>query len=82
MRFIKIVSLILLLLFFTSPQTFAKKIPLGMLVEIKGKIEYSKNGKRWKKVRRNKFVYKDYLVKVGAESSIKFLNQNFKQRLQ
>ena len=46
-----------------------------MLVEIKGKIEYSKNGKRWKKVRRNKFVYKDYLVKVGAESSIKFLNQ-------
>ena len=36
-----------------------EKIPLGMLVEIKGKIEYSKNGKRWKKVRRNKFVYKN-----------------------
>ena len=75
MRFIKIISLALLLTFFTSSNILAKKIPLGMLVEIKGKIEYSKNGKRWKKVRRNKFVYKNYLVKVGAESSIKFLNQ-------
>ena len=46
-----------------------------MLVDIKGKIEYSKKGKRWKKVRRNKFVYANYLVRVSADSSIKFLNQ-------
>ena len=46
-----------------------------MLVEIQGKIEYSKKGKRWKKVRRNKFVYKNYLVRIGADSTIKFLNQ-------
>ena len=60
----------------------AKKIPLGMLVEIKGKIEYSKNGKRWKKVRRNKFVYKDYLVKVSAGSSVKYMNQETSETTQ
>ena len=53
-----------------------------MLVEIKGKIEYSKNGKRWKKVRRNKFVYKDYLVKVNADSSVKFMNQETSETTQ
>ena len=61
---------------------FAKKIPLGMLTEIKGKIEYSKNGKRWKKVRRNKFVYKDYLVKVSADSSVKYMNQETSETTQ
>ena len=53
-----------------------------MLVEIKGKIEYSKNGKRWKKVRRNKFVYKDYLVKVSADSSVKYMNQETSETTQ
>lgn len=75
MRFIKIITLILFLSAFALQPALAKKVPLGMLVEIKGKIEYSKKGKRWKKVRRNKFVYKNYLVKVGADSTIKFLNQ-------
>ena len=82
MRLIKlIVSFVLFSAFLLQP-AIAKKIPLGMLVEIKGKIEYSKNGKRWKKVRRNKFVYKDYLVKVSADSSVKYMNQETSQTTQ
>ncbi|HCB33014.1 MAG TPA: hypothetical protein DEP39_07945, partial [Deltaproteobacteria bacterium] len=75
MRFIKLITLFLFLSAFALQPVLAKKIPLGMLVDIKGKIEYSKKGKRWKKVRRNKFVYANYLVRVSADSSIKFLNQ-------
>ena len=71
MRLIKLIVTILFVSTLMLQPALAKKIPLGMLVEIKGKIEYSKNGKRWKKVRRNKFVYKDYLVKVSAGSSVK-----------
>jgi len=75
MRFIKLITLFLFLSAFALQPVLAKKIPLGMLVDIKGKIEYSKKGKRWKKVRRNKFVYANYLVRVSTDSSIKFLNQ-------
>ena len=74
----RLIKFIVFYLFFSAlmlQPVLAKKIPLGMLVEIKGKIEYSKNGKRWKKVRRNKFVYKDYLVKVNSDSSVKYMNQ-------
>ena len=75
MRFINLITLFIFLSAFALQPVLAKKIPLGMLVEIKGKIEYSKKGKRWKKVRRNKFVYANYLVRVYTDSSIKFLNQ-------
>ena len=75
MRFIKLITLVLFFSVFALHPALAKKVPLGMLVEIQGKIEYSKKGDRWKKVRRNKFVYNNYLIKVGAESTIKFLNQ-------
>ena len=75
MRFVKLIILVLFLSSFTLQPALAKKIPVGMLVEIQGKIEYSKKGKRWKKVRRNKFVYANYQVRVSADSSIKFLNQ-------
>ena len=74
MHLLKIVTIALFLSVFALSFTFAKKVPVGMLVEIQGNIEYSKKGKRWKKVRRNKFVYKNYLVKVGANSTIKFLS--------
>jgi len=82
MRLIKIIVSFIFVSALLIQPAFAKKIPLGMLVEIKGKIEYSKNGKRWKKVRRNKFVYKDYLVKVNADSSVKFMNQETSETTQ
>ena len=53
----------------------AKRQPAGMLVDVSGSVEYSKKGKKWRKVRRNKFVYDKYLVRVGDGGSVKFLNQ-------
>jgi hypothetical protein len=82
MRLFKLITSFLFLSALMLNPALAKKIPLGMLVEIKGKIEYSKNGKRWKKVRRNKFVYKGYFVKVNEDSSVKFLNQETSQTTQ
>ena len=70
--FLMVFSLVLL---FSFEGLLAKRQPAGMLIEIKGKIEYSKKGKRWKKVRRNKFIYDKYLVRVGDGASVKFLNQ-------
>ena len=58
MHFIKILTFAFFIFIFSLGPVTAKKVPVGMLVEIKGNIEYSKKGKRWKKVRRNKFVYK------------------------
>lgn len=82
MRLIKLIVSFLFISALLLQPALAKKIPLGMLLEIKGKIEYSKNGKRWKKVRRNKFVYKDYLVKVSADSSVKYMNQETSETTQ
>ena len=82
MRLIKFLVFFLFVSSLILQPALAKKIPLGMLVEIKGKIEYSKNGKRWKKVRRNKFVYKNYLVRVSADSSVKYMNQETSETTQ
>ena len=82
MRLIKLIVSFLFISSLMLQPALAKKIPLGMLLEIKGKIEYSKNGKRWKKVRRNKFVYKDYLVKISADSSVKYMNQETSETTQ
>ncbi len=72
----------LLIFFFFFPfliqPVLAKKVPLGMLMDVQGKVEYTKNGKRWKKVRRNKFVYENYQVKVYADSTINFMNRSNK----
>ena len=67
--------LILLGLVMPVQELSAKRQPAGMLIEVEGKIEYSKKGKKWRKVRRNKFIYDKYFVRVGDGGSVKFLNQ-------
>ena len=49
MRFVKLIILVLFLSSFALQPALAKKIPVGMLVEIQGKIEYSKKGNVGKK---------------------------------
>jgi len=53
----------------------AKEPPIGMLTQAKGDVKYSKNGKKWKKVRRNKFLFAGYQIKTGGNGSGKFINQ-------
>ena len=56
-------------------EALAKSPPVAMLSQVKGKIEYSKNGTKWKKVRRNKFLFEGYLVRTGADGTAKLINQ-------
>jgi hypothetical protein len=50
--------------------------PVTMIMNIEGKIEYSKNGKKWKKVKRNKFLFPGYKIRTGDNGNGSFLNQN------
>ena len=47
------------------------KDPIGVLSQVKGTIEYTKDGKNWKKVRRTKFLFDGYQVKSGPDSTAK-----------
>lgn len=52
-----------------------KGAPVTMIMNVEGQIEYSKNGKKWRKVRRNKFLFPGYQVRTGANGKGTFLNQ-------
>jgi len=58
------------------------KDPVGVLFNVQGLVEYSKDGTKWKKVRRNKFLFSGYQIKTGSDASGNLLTQkngeNFK----
>lgn len=75
-RFLKIGMVLLSFVWLNiGVDALAKEPPVSMLTQIKGDIQYSKNGKKWKKVRRNKFLFAGYHIKTGADGSGKFVNQ-------
>ncbi len=53
-----------------------KGAPVTMIMNVEGQIEYSKNGKKWRKVKRNKFLFPGYMIRTGANGKGTFLNQN------
>lgn len=69
--FFKTVAVISLLFFVTGSVYAGKRDPVGVLFQPQGKVEYTKNGKRWKKVRRSKFLFAGYKVRTGPDSSAK-----------
>ncbi|MBF0454664.1 MAG: hypothetical protein HQL72_07570 [Magnetococcales bacterium] len=74
--FMKIgVMLISILWLGVGAEAFAKSPPVAMLTQVKGKIEYSKDGQKWKKIRRNKFLFEGYTVRTGDDGSAKLVNQ-------
>jgi hypothetical protein len=78
MRYRKPLALLMLFVFLMAGNLWAKT-PIGMLTEPQGTVEYSKNGKKWKKVRRNVFLYEEYMFRTGADGSVKFINQGNNQ---
>ncbi|MBT3967203.1 MAG: hypothetical protein HOF48_06580 [Gammaproteobacteria bacterium] len=52
-----------------------KGAPVTMIMNVDGQIEYTKNGKKWKKVKRNKFLFPGYQIRTGANGKGTFLNQ-------
>ncbi|MEG3638353.1 DUF7354 domain-containing protein [Magnetococcus sp. PR-3] len=51
------------------------KTPVAMFMQPKGKVEYSKNGTKWKKVRRTKFLFENYQIRTGADGKGMLVNQ-------
>ncbi len=45
------------------------KDPVAVLFQVKGNVEYTKNGIKWKKVRRNKFLFSGYQIRSGETGS-------------
>ena len=73
----QILVLLSCLLFLGASPAFAgKKDPVAILSQVKGTVEYQKAGKnKWKKVRRNKFLFSGYTIKVGKDGSGKLTDK-------
>jgi hypothetical protein len=67
---VKIITTIALILF-VGNFAYAAGDPVGVLFQSKGKVEYSKDGTKWRKVRRNKFLFAGYQIRTGDDSSAK-----------
>lgn len=66
---IKFFTVLSLLIFAAISVHAGKRDPVAVLFQVKGKVEYTKNGKKWKKVRRNKFLFAGYQVRSSANGS-------------
>lgn len=51
----------------------AEEEPLAMLIDVKGKVYYSPDGKNWKSVNRNKFLFAGWRVKTDPDGVCKIL---------
>ncbi|MBF0625558.1 MAG: hypothetical protein HQL82_12215 [Magnetococcales bacterium] len=49
--------------------------PVMMLIQVKGDVQFSKNGSEWKKLDRNKLLFAGVQVKTGADGSGLLINQ-------
>ncbi|MFT7684895.1 MAG: hypothetical protein ACI9FB_000236 [Candidatus Azotimanducaceae bacterium] len=49
--------------------------PVAKLVQVSGVVEYSRNGKDWRPVRRTKYLFSGYQIKTGADGGGKLINQ-------
>jgi len=49
--------------------------PVGRLLEPDGHIEYSRDGDRWKRITRTKYVFAGYKIRTGADGRGTFVNQ-------
>lgn len=49
--------------------------PVAKITQVDGDIAYSRDGKTWKPVTRNKYLFPGYEVRSGADGSAKVLNQ-------
>lgn len=65
-RLIVFLSICLFLVNFSYAKT---KDPVAVLFQVKGKVQYTKNGRKWKKVRNSKFLFVKYQIRTGSRSS-------------
>lgn len=66
---VKITALLTALLFIAGSVNAGRRDPVAVLFQVKGKVEYSKDGKEWRKVRRNKFLFEGYKLRSGEDGT-------------
>jgi magnetotaxis MtxA-like protein len=49
----------------------ASKDPVAVMFQVNGKVEYTKNGRKWKRVRHSKFLFAGYQIRTGDSSTAK-----------
>ena len=67
----KVILLLSICLFLGNILFAASKDPVAVLFQVKGKVEYTKNGTKWKKIRHSKFLFAGYQIRTGDNSSAK-----------
>lgn len=65
-----------LLLGLLGSTALAKEPPLAKLVQVEGKVEYSRNGVKWRPVRRTKYLFSGYQIRTNDDSSGRLVNQS------
>lgn len=59
-----------------SGEVLAKKPPVAKLVQIEGSVEYSRDGKKWKPVRRTKYLFSGTHIRTGDDGGGKLISQS------
>lgn len=54
----------------------AQAAPVAKLVQVEGDVQYSRNGNRWREVRKTKYLFAGYKIKTGRDGSGKLINQS------
>ena len=75
LRLMSIGALAFCLLVGMCTSVVAKEPPVAKLVQVEGKVEYSRNGISWKPVRRTKYLFAGYRIRTGKDGSGKLINQ-------
>lgn len=68
--------IILFILLLISPCAWAvNNEPIALLIQAKGKVTYTTDGKTWKLISRNKFLYEDDRIKTHETGQCKLINR-------
>lgn len=67
---------IVILLLAPAARAATTDAPVMLLIQAKGSVTYSPDGEQWKAVRRNKFLYRGYLLKTGPDGECKLLDRD------
>jgi hypothetical protein len=68
-RYIQLTGIFVLVMFSLGLAQAAVRDPVAVLFKVEGSVEYQKPQKKWKKARRNKFLFAGYQVRTGADGS-------------
>ena len=60
----------------------ASKDPVAVLFQASGKVEYTKDGNQWRKIRHSKFLFAGYQIRTGDNGSAKITIQESGKNLQ